>query len=354
MLAAINYIETGYGRDLAVSSAGAVGWMQFMPSTWAKYGEVINKLYASTPTKHKRSHNDPKSAVTATSLVALSPLGQAQEKRVASKHDMGLEQAIYAATLAAYQVDSRPSDKGQSSQERRQQALRAAAELKQLFGGKASSVRTADGEANPWNPVDAIFAAARYLTASGAHSSTANAVYSYNHANWYVQEVLTVAQKINIEDTIGTRGSIKTAAQRKAVTMRELQAMRTEAYLLNGIAYVWGGGHAANNWVVNPGYDCSGFVSAVLHAGGFLNYPVTTQTLPAQSGVSKGPGKYVTIYDRTDAGINDDHVIIDLGGEWWESGGGAGYGGAGQVHRIAHISPAYVRTFNTVLHPNGM
>src|SRR3954452_14397707 len=34
VLAAINEIETDYGRNLNVSTAGAVGWMQFLPSTW--------------------------------------------------------------------------------------------------------------------------------------------------------------------------------------------------------------------------------------------------------------------------------------------------------------------------------
>jgi membrane-bound lytic murein transglycosylase B len=38
ILAAINEIETDYGADLSVSSAGAVGWMQFMPATWLQYG----------------------------------------------------------------------------------------------------------------------------------------------------------------------------------------------------------------------------------------------------------------------------------------------------------------------------
>ena len=38
VLAAINEIETDYGRNLNVSSAGALGWMQFMPSTWEAYG----------------------------------------------------------------------------------------------------------------------------------------------------------------------------------------------------------------------------------------------------------------------------------------------------------------------------
>ena len=38
VLAAINEVETDYGRDLTVSSAGAEGWMQFLPSSWARYG----------------------------------------------------------------------------------------------------------------------------------------------------------------------------------------------------------------------------------------------------------------------------------------------------------------------------
>ena len=38
ILAAINAIETDYGRNVATSSAGALGWMQFMPATWLRYG----------------------------------------------------------------------------------------------------------------------------------------------------------------------------------------------------------------------------------------------------------------------------------------------------------------------------
>ena len=36
ILAAINRVETNFGHDAVRSSAGAVGWMQFLPSTWAK------------------------------------------------------------------------------------------------------------------------------------------------------------------------------------------------------------------------------------------------------------------------------------------------------------------------------
>jgi len=42
ILAAINEVETDYGRDLSVSSAGAEGWMQFLPSTWNQYGVDVN------------------------------------------------------------------------------------------------------------------------------------------------------------------------------------------------------------------------------------------------------------------------------------------------------------------------
>ena len=96
VLAGINEIETDYGRNLSVSSAGAVGWMQFIPSTWKRYG-----------------------------------------------------------------VDA-----------------------------------TGSGYADPYNPVDAIFAAARYLHAAGASQNLPNAIYAYNHAWWYVQSVLLRAKLI--------------------------------------------------------------------------------------------------------------------------------------------------------------
>src|SRR5579875_1385334 len=94
VLAAINEVETDYGNDLAVSSAGAVGWMQFMPETWLQYG-----------------------------------------------------------------VD----------------ALNA-------------------GYADPYNPVDAIFAAARYLAAAGAATNLPAAIFAYNHSQEYVESVLARAR----------------------------------------------------------------------------------------------------------------------------------------------------------------
>ena len=96
ILAAINEIETDYGRNLNVSTAGAVGWMQFMPSTWKRYGVDANH----------------------------------------------------------------------------------------------------DGRKDPFNPVDAIFAAARYLKAARADQDVRGAVFAYNHADWYVDSVLMRARLI--------------------------------------------------------------------------------------------------------------------------------------------------------------
>ena len=89
-LAGINEIETNYGRNLNVSTAGALGWMQFMPATWKAYGVDANK----------------------------------------------------------------------------------------------------DGRKDPYNPADAIFAAARYLKASGAPKDMRKAIFAYNHAGWYVDSVV--------------------------------------------------------------------------------------------------------------------------------------------------------------------
>lgn len=38
ILAALTEIESGFGRNMGPSSAGAIGWTQFLPSTWAHYG----------------------------------------------------------------------------------------------------------------------------------------------------------------------------------------------------------------------------------------------------------------------------------------------------------------------------
>jgi soluble lytic murein transglycosylase-like protein len=63
-----------------------------------------------------------------------------------------------------------------------------------------------DGVANIVDPEDAIPAAARYLKAGGAPQDWYRALFSYNHADWYVKDVLTVAEayrRLAGDNTVG-------------------------------------------------------------------------------------------------------------------------------------------------------
>ena len=128
--------------------------------------------------------------------------------------------------------------------------------------------------------------------------------------------------------------------------------MTNMANSLVGKPYVYGGGHSG--WGPQAGYDCSGFVSAVLHAGGYLSQPVDTTALPQQAGMEPGPGQYVTVYDRALPG-QSGHVIIEINGQFYESGGSHGsWGGGGGVEKIGTPSASYLASFPTVLHPAGL
>jgi len=132
----------------------------------------------------------------------------------------------------------------------------------------------------------------------------------------------------------------------------QVQAMTNMANSLVGKPYVYGGGHSG--WEPQAGYDCSGFVSAVLHAGGYLSAPVDTTALPQQAGMEAGPGQYVTVYDRALPG-QSGHVIIEINGQFYESGGSHGsWGGGGGVEKIGTPSAEYLSTFPNVLHPAGL
>jgi cell wall-associated NlpC family hydrolase len=151
----------------------------------------------------------------------------------------------------------------------------------------------------------------------------------------------------------GTTGAAGTTTGTSADAPQQVQAMVNMANSLLGKPYIYGGGHSG--WGPQAGYDCSGFVSAVLHAGGYLSQPQNTQTLPGQPGIEAGPGQYVTIYDRNTGPTNNEHVIIEIDGQFYESGGGAGaWGGGGGVEKIGTPSQAYLSSFTTLLHPAGL
>ena len=106
VLGAINKVESNFGGNMGPSSAGALGWMQFMPETWMRWGTDAD----------------------------------------------------------------------------------------------------GDGLADPWNPEDAVYSAARYLAAAGAHDDIERAVFAYNHAQWYVDDIMDLAAQFG-DDTLGVGSS---------------------------------------------------------------------------------------------------------------------------------------------------
>jgi cell wall-associated NlpC family hydrolase len=151
---------------------------------------------------------------------------------------------------------------------------------------------------------------------------------------------------------LSTGSTLGTTAATATNAPAQVQAMTNMANSLVGKPYVYGGGHSG--WGPQTGYDCSGFVSAVLHAGGYLSQPVDTTALPSQAGMEPGPGQYVTVYDRALPG-QSGHVIIEINGQFYESGGSHGaWGGGGGVEKIGTPSAEYLSQFPNVLHPAGL
>ncbi|HWO75037.1 MAG TPA: peptidoglycan DD-metalloendopeptidase family protein, partial [Bacillus sp. (in: firmicutes)] len=71
-----------------------------------------------------------------------------------------------------------------------------------------------DGKADPFNTADAIFGAANYLNASGYSTNPRKALWHYNHATWYINNILTTAALIRNEmkDIVQTESSSGTGA----------------------------------------------------------------------------------------------------------------------------------------------
>jgi peptidoglycan DL-endopeptidase CwlO len=56
-----------------------------------------------------------------------------------------------------------------------------------------ATVEDGNPPASVYDPADAIAGAAKYLTEFGVQQNVADAIFAYNHADWYVQEVLSWA-----------------------------------------------------------------------------------------------------------------------------------------------------------------
>ncbi|MET9784407.1 C40 family peptidase [Nocardiopsis alba] len=116
-----------------------------------------------------------------------------------------------------------------------------------------------DGIVNVYDPADAIPAAADYLISHGIEDDVRQAIFGYNRAWWYVDDVLEWAERYSDGD-FDTTDSIRTAVvcqldEEGAPIGRapdELtQAVVDWALDQRGKPYIWGG--------TGPdGYDCSG------------------------------------------------------------------------------------------------
>jgi hypothetical protein len=200
----------------------------------------------------------------------------------------------------------------------------------------------APGGANPPSPydeTDAVWSAANYLHASGAPGSWRSAIYAYNHAGWYVDEVLADAAAIAQSGQAGEAGvpgggpadvSEQCAAAATAGT-QPLTAAQTATILPGGTAaapanapqavklaiaagnelinkpYRYGGGYDQPLTSLAPSYDCASSTSFVLHGAGLFGTSAEDSTALESYGAG-GPGQWITVY------ANSGHAFIDVAG----------------------------------------
>lgn len=124
----------------------------------------------------------------------------------------------------------------------------------------------------PWDPIDAVFAAARLLCAHGARGgkNLQRAIYAYNPSHAYVTGVLRIARRYATAAPATSPGPPTNSTHASAVI--------TFARRQIGTPYVWGGDGPAEG-----GFDCSGLTKAA--------YAHTGITLPrvAQAQYNAGP-----------------------------------------------------------------
>lgn len=113
-------------------------------------------------------------------------------------------------------------------------------------------------------------------------------------------------------------------------------------------SYQWGAGHGS---FAAPGddKDCSGFVSAAVHAAGYLSVPLTSGAFA--SAFDPGEGQWVTIYG------NAKHVFMAVkypDGHWRYAGTGGSPAGGSWVADSNGTSGSGERGDKTASHPPGL
>jgi hypothetical protein len=198
----------------------------------------------------------------------------------------------------------------------------------------------ADGDGSPdrWDPADAIYAAANYLRASGAPRNYHEAIFAYNHADWYVGEVehwatLYTGSTSVAPQVVSYGGTV--AGSTAPVQYIEGERARLSptdghvALIPTGVPPVVQAMLMAGNELQDLPYgptghpdplgatseDCSSTVNYVLYRSGIRPLAEILRENPlAQDYVdwgAPGPGRWVTIYATTEP---TDHVFVVIAG----------------------------------------
>lgn len=197
----------------------------------------------------------------------------------------------------------------------------------------------ADGDGPPdrWDPADAIYGAANYLRASGAPRDYHEAIFAYNHADWYVAEVehwaalYTGSTPATVQESAGGAVTGSTAPV-QYIEGERARLSRTDGHVAmipTGVPPVVQAMLMAGNELQDLPYgptghpdplgatseDCSSTVNYVLYRSGVRPLAEILRENPlAQDYVDwgdPGPGRWVTIYSTTQP---TDHVFIVIAG----------------------------------------
>jgi len=170
-----------------------------------------------------------------------------------------------------------------------------------------------DGQADRWDPVDAIFAAANLLAANGAPDDIPKAVHAYNPSDVYVEQVLSWADQYRDENPLPLSPGQPAAgsgtpppAVAGAASTSAAAAVRFALAQL-GTPYRWGAEGPDS-------FDCSGLAQAAYQAAGISLPRVAQQQYNAGPPVTAGeplqPGDLVFFGADTD---HVEHIGIVVG-----------------------------------------